>query len=178
MLKKIGLGFLVLIGAVAGYAAVQKPDYVYFREITINASPEQIFPLINTSRAAEKWMPWNEIDPQVRMSYSGPEEGVGARASWDSKGKMGAGSSTISGVTPNRSVQFDLETLKPCAMKQKAELSITPAGAQSLVRWSVSGTNGFVGRLIGVFLNMDKMVGGMFEKGLFKLKILAEGGTV
>ncbi len=41
--------------------------------------------------------------------------------------------------------------------------------------WKVDGQNNFVGRLMCIFMNMDKMVGGMFEKGLAKLKTTVEG---
>ena len=61
-------------------------------------------------------------------------------------------------------------------MKQLAEVSLSPSADGTVVRWSVTGENGFMGKLFGVLMNMDAMVGGEFEKGLGKLKAIAEAG--
>jgi len=60
-------------------------------------------------------------------------------------------------------------------MSQVAEISLTPSNDGTVVRWSVKGKNSFVGRLFCLFMNMEKMVGGQFEKGLMKLKSKVEG---
>jgi hypothetical protein len=36
------------------------------------------------------------------------------------------------------------------------------------------GTSPFIGKLMGVFINMDQMIGQEFETGLSNLKTLAE----
>ena len=171
---KMGLFLLAVLAAFVVYVASKPPEYLIFREVSVQTSPERVFPLINNSREMGRWMPWSETDPQMKMSYSGPEAGVGSKASWESLGKMGVGSSTISESIANRLVKFDLQYLKPFEMRQAAEISIQPLGARSVVRWSVSGHNNFIGRSLCVFMNMDKMVGGSFEKGLAKLKAIAE----
>ncbi len=174
MFIKIVISLLVVIGLLLVYAAMKPSEYMIYREVSINAAPARIFPLINNGRETMRWMPWAEMDPQMKMTYSGPAAGVGSTASWDSTGKMGTGSSTISESIPNQSVKFQLAYLKPFQMNQAAEISIKPSGSQSIVRWSVSGHNQFIGRLMCIFMNMDKMVGGSFEQGLSKLKTLVE----
>jgi hypothetical protein len=174
MFKRLAMAAAALAAAAVVYAAIKPAEYTIYRETAVQAPASKIFPLINNARAAERWMPWSEIDPAVQMTYSGPEEGVGSKASWNSAGKMGVGSSTISESVPGQLVRFDLEYVKPFAMTQKAEITIRPDGAANVVRWSVSGKNAFIGRLMSLFMNMDKMVGGSFEKGLSKLKGLAE----
>ena len=59
-------------------------------------------------------------------------------------------------------------------MKQTAEISLRPSGDHSIVKWSVTGHSQFIGRFMCIFMNMDKMVGGSFEQGLAKLKVIAE----
>lgn len=174
MIKKIGLGLVAVIAVFLGYVAIQPGEYTVSREITINAPVEKIFPYLNNQKLAEKWGPWLEVDPNAKMNYSGPDEGVGARTNWDSSGQLGTGSATIVESVPNQRVGIKLEYTKPMNMTQDSVYLVTSSGTQSVVTWKVQGQNGFMGRVMCVFMNMDKMVGGMFEKGLSNLKTLVE----
>ncbi|MBI3544702.1 MAG: SRPBCC family protein [Deltaproteobacteria bacterium] len=175
MIIRVVASVLVIVGVFLAYAALKSGDYVISRELAIHAPAEKVFPYLNNSKLAGEWMPWAEADPTVKMSYSGPAEGVGSRSSWDSPGQMGTGSATVVESVPNRSVHTKLEYVKPFQMQQDAELSIRPADAGNvIVTWSVKGTNTFMGRVMCSFMNMDKMVGGSFEKGLSNLKTRME----
>ena len=175
MFKKILGLFVLTISLFLGYVALQTSHYEISREITINASPEALFPYINNSKKANTWMPWQEVDPGVVMSFAGPDEGLGSTSSWNSDGQMGTGKAEVVESVPNSLVKTKLTYEKPMAMSQMAEISLIPAPPGTRVRWSVTGENTFVGRLFCFFMNMDKMVGGQFEKGLTKLKSFAEG---
>ena len=175
MIKKILYAVITLIALVCIYAAVAPSEYYVERQQAIAATPEKIFPLVNNSKKMNEWMPWAEADPKMVMTYSGPEEGVDAVSSWNSEGQMGVGSAKIIESIPNEKVVSLLEYKKPFEGIQTAEVSITSsAEGQSLVKWSVKGNNNFVGRVLCLFMNMDKMVGSQFEKGLLKLKELSE----
>jgi hypothetical protein len=63
---------------------------------------------------------------------------------------------------------------KPMAFTQRSEFLIIPKGEMSIMRWTVTGENGFMGRLVSLFMNMDKYVGDEFLKGLNKLKNIIE----
>ncbi len=173
-MKKIGLAVLAVVTVFLAYVALQPADYEISREITINAPAEKIFPYLNNQKLAEQWGPWLETDPDAKMTYSGPDEGVGAKASWDGGKQLGTGSAMIVESVPNQKVGIRLEYVKPMGMTQDAQYLVTSQGAQSVVTWKVQGRNSFLGRMMCVFINMDKMVGGMFEKGLANLKTLAE----
>lgn len=175
MLTKVLVGLGVLIAGLFLYVAFQPSEFTISRELTIKASPEALFPYINSSKKSYEWMPWKEADPNAQMNYSGPEEGVGAKTTWDSKGQMGTGEALVVESTPNQSVKTQLTYTRPMNMSQMAEVSLTPAAEGTVVRWSVSGNNTFLGRLMCVFMNMDKMVGGQFEKGLANLRAQVEG---
>lgn len=174
MKKKFGLAILALVLAFLGYVAAQPADYVISRTTTIQASADKIFPYLNNPALAEQWGPWAEVDPQAKMVHSGPAEGVGAKTSWDSAGQLGTGSATISESVPNQKVGIQLEYTKPMNMTQYSEYLVETAGGQTSVTWRVSGKNTFMGRVMCFFMNMDKHVGGMFEKGLSNLKTIAE----
>lgn len=174
MIRKIALGFVVLVGAFLGYVALQPSDYVISREVTIRAPAEKVFPYLNNAKLAANWSPWSELDPKAKMSFSGPDEGVGSRTSWADGEKLGTGSATIIESVANQSVRIKLEYAKPFEMTQDAAYSIKSSGGETKVVWSVQGKNTFMGRVMCAFGNMDKMVGGIFEKGLLNLKNLVE----
>lgn len=142
--------------------------------MTVRAPAEKIFPFLNNQKLAEKWGPWSEVDPKAHMTYSGPGEGVGAITSWESEGQLGHGSATITESVPNQSVRIQLAYTKPMTMNQLSDYILEPAGEETKVTWRVEGQNNFIGRVMCLFFNMDKQVGGMFEKGLSNLKTLVE----
>lgn len=174
MLIKILIIIAVAIGGFLTYVALKPGACNISREIVIKATPEVLFPFINNSRKMNDWMPWQDSDPGVKMQYSGPDEGVGSKSSWDSPGKMGTGNAIVIESVQNRSVKTQLTYTKPMEMAQLAEVSLTPVDGGTKVKWSVDGHNGFMFRLMGVIMNVEKMVGDEFDKGLSKLKIAAE----
>lgn len=174
MLIKILIIAVLLLGGFLTYVAVKPATSNISREIVIKATPETLFPYINNSKKMNDWMPWQDSDPGVKIEYSGPEEGVGSKSSWNSPGKMGTGNAVIVESTLNKSVKTQLTYTKPMVMAQLAEVSLTPVGGGTKVKWSVDGHNGFMFRLMGIIMNVEKMVGGEFEKGLAKLKNTAE----
>jgi hypothetical protein len=175
MIKYIGVGLLIFLAAFLTFIALKSPDYSISREIRINAPAEQIFPYLNSAKRAAEWGPWMEADPDAKMSYSGPDEGVGSKASWEGGKQLGTGSATITESVPFSKVVTHLEYLEPMNMVQDSEYLIESAVNQSIVTWKVRGQNNFMGRLMCVFMDMDKVVGAMFEKGLANLKKLVEG---
>jgi hypothetical protein len=156
------------------FVSTRPAEMVVARELEIKANPEVLFPYINNSKKSNEWMPWHEDDPHVKMSYSGPDEGVGSMTLWTSKGKMGTGSAEVIESIKNQNVKTRLTYTKPMNMSQLAKVSLQAKSDGTLVRWSVSGKNPVIGRIMCAFVNMDKMIGGNFEKGLINLKNIAE----
>ncbi len=174
MAKKIGLLVVTVISVFLIYVGAKSPDYMISRQVTINAAAEKIFPHLNNQKLAEKWGPWLEIDPQAKMNYSGPDDGVGAKASWETQGQLGTGSATIVESIPNQRVTIRLEYTKPMQMSQISDYLVEAAGDKTVVTWRVTGQNNFLGRMMCVFIDMDKMMGTLFDKGLSKLKTVVE----
>lgn len=175
MFIKILIAVVLLFGGFLGYVAVQPSEMHIARERFIEASPEAIFPFINNSQKANEWMPWAEEDPGVKMTFSGPPEGVGSTSSWDSSGRMGTGKAEVVESLPNQSVKTKLTYSKPMNMSQIADVTLKPTAGGTIVRWEVSGNNTFVGRFFCVFINMEKVVGAQFEKGLSNLRSKVTG---
>ncbi len=175
MIKKIIIAIVVLVAGVLAYAASRPAELAIDRVIVISATPEVIFPHINNSQKANEWMPWQATDAGLKMIYAGPAEGVGSKSSWDSSGQMGAGEALVVESVPSQVVKTQLTYTKPFQMSQLAEISLTPENGGTRVKWAVTGKNGFVFRLMGIFMNCDKLIGDQFEKGLANLKSKVEG---
>jgi hypothetical protein len=108
------------------------------------------------------------------MTYDGPPVGTGAGYTWAGNNKVGEGRMTISESRPNEFIRFQLDFLKPFKATNTAEFTFKPEGNQTFVSWSMTGKNNFMFKAAGLFMNMDKLVGGQFEQGLADLKSLCE----
>ncbi len=177
MIKKILAGLGLILATFMLIAALKPSEYLIKRDVMINAKPDAIFPFLISMKNADKWMPWKEQDPKVQNTYSGPEEGIGSISSWNSPGQMGTGKAEVIGVIPNQSVKTKITYTKPMEMNQDSEFVLTPMGDATKMTWAVTGNQPFFARLMCtlMFMNMDKYVGRMFEKGLNKLKMTVEG---
>lgn len=176
MVKKILLGVVLLLGLVLIYAGVKPGDYFIKREIVLNRKADAIYPYLVSMKKADEWMPWKESDPQVKNTYSGPEEGVGATSSWESTGQMGTGKAEVIDAVLNEKVTTKISYTKPMEMNQISEFVLTPQGDSTKMEWNVKGHNNYLFRLIALVMCMDadKYVGSKFEKGLNNLKALVE----
>ena len=173
MIKKILAAAAIIIVLFLLVVAFLPGDFRIARSTTIAAPPAVIFSRVNDVREFQKWSPWAKVDPQAKMTFTGPAAGTGASFSWESA-KTGEGTMTVTESRPDEFVKFLLEFRKPFTATNTADFTFTPQGDQTLVTWGMSGKNNYLFRLVGVFMNMNKMVGDDFEKGLADLKILSE----
>jgi len=175
MLKKVLIGVAVLIGAFAAFVAMLPSDYRLERSIVISAPAEKIFPYLNDLHKEDAWSPWSKLDPAMKKTFSGPESGVGSVYGWDGNDKVGAGQLTITDVQENARVARKLEFTRPYQSAADTEITLKPQEGGTLVTWSMSGHKGYIDKAFCFFMDMEKMVGPDFEKGLAQLKALVEG---
>jgi uncharacterized protein YndB with AHSA1/START domain len=174
MLKKILLGIVGFIVVVLVVAALQPADFKITRTATIAAPPADVFAQVNELRKWEAWSPWAKLDPAMKVTYDGPPAGTGASYAWAGNSQVGEGRMTITESRSPELVRMKLEFLKPFAAVNDTEFAFKPETNQTVVTWSMSGKNNFVSKVFCLFMNMDKMVGKDFEKGLAQLKAVAE----
>lgn len=139
------------------------------RTAFVPAPPEAIFPLVSNFREWISWSPWEGIDPSMQRSYSGPVEGVGAQYTWKGNGKAGAGTMEIQEAAEPSRILLRLEFTKPMKAVNPTTFTFVPEGHGTQVTWTMTGENKGLGRVFALFVNMDKLVGGDFEKGLAQL---------
>ncbi|MGE3261666.1 MAG: SRPBCC family protein [Bacteriovoracia bacterium] len=179
MLVKILVGLTVLIGLLLGYVALQPKNFAVSREIKIAASPEKVFPHLNDVKKANAWNPFLKADQGAKITYFGPAAGVGAGNSWDGDSQVGKGSATIVESIPGSAVRLRLDYEKPFKGTNTVTYALKSEGKETTVSWSIAGESAFVPRLFCTlfFMNMDKMIGNSFEKGLADLKAIVETET-
>ncbi|HSI89708.1 MAG TPA: hypothetical protein VK927_01265, partial [Adhaeribacter sp.] len=99
ILKKLGLGFLGLATLLIVVSFFLPGKVHVERSLIIKAGAEPVYQQVNTLKNWEKWSPWHEMDPNMQLSYQGPEAGEGAGYSWVSQ-EVGNGSLTIAASQP------------------------------------------------------------------------------
>jgi hypothetical protein len=174
MLKKILIVLGVILVVFVVIVTLQPAEFHVARTATITAPAAVVFAQVNELKKWDAWSPWVKIDPAMKQTYEGPASGKGAISRWAGNNQVGEGSMTITESRPNELIRFNLEFIKPMAGTSTSEFSFKPEGNQTTVTWSMSGRNNFIAKAMCLFMNMDKMVGGQFEKGLAQMKSITE----
>mgnify|MGYP003576590975 CR=1 FL=1 len=174
MIRKILIGIVIAIGVLLVVIAMQPSDYRVSRTTTIAAPAEVVFGHVNNLQKMHAWSPWTKLDPAATYTFEGPAEGNGAAATWSGNSQVGAGRQTIVETRRPELVRLKLEFSRPFEGGATTEFTFVPRGDQTEVTWTMFGEQNFVSKGIGLFMSMDKMVGGNFEKGLADLKVTAE----
>lgn len=174
MIKKIAGGFVILVVALVLLITLQPADFQVERSTQIATAPEVPFALVNDLHQWEQWSPWAKLDPAMEITYGGSDAGVGATYAWSGNSDVGAGKMTITKSTPGEEILIDLEFLKPFEAQNTTVFSFAAEGDATKVTWRMNGTNNFMGKAMGLFMDMDRMIGESFEQGLADLKTLSE----
>jgi Polyketide cyclase / dehydrase and lipid transport len=165
---------LAIVVAVVLILALTKPDvFRVQRAAAMQAPPERIFSLINDFHQWGNWSPWEHRDPAMKRTFSGNESGKGAVYAWDGNKNVGAGRMEIlDAVLPKIVIKLDF--IKPFEGHNTAEFTMLPRGGATDVTWTMYGATPLLGKVMHVFINMDRMIGKDFETGLANLKKAVE----
>lgn len=169
--------FWMILLAIAGlliYAATRPNSFRIERSTVIDAKPDALFNLLSDFRAWRKWSPWEDLDPELKRTYSGSDAGVGAIYAWEGNSKAGSGRMEIAEAKAKERVLVNLDFLKPFKASNKAEFTLAPTAGGTRVNWAMYGPQPFMMRLMGIFMNAEKFLGPQFEQGLANLKREAE----
>jgi hypothetical protein len=169
MIKKLLLGLAAVIVLILIVAAFRPDEFRVKRSAKLPASPMALFAHVNDHHKFAVWNPWMKLDPAVKNTYSGPESGIGAVCSWEGNSNVGAGTATIIESKPGELVRMRMDWLKPMEGTSTVDFTFKPEGDQTLVTWDIYGRNNYVGKLMSLFIDCDKMCGDQFEKGLESL---------
>lgn len=172
-LRGLFFGAVALVGLLLVVGVFLPTSAHVERAIVTSASPATVYEIVSGFGRFNEWSPWFELDPQAEYTYAGPPSGVGARLSWTSeKPDVGSGSQEIVAVEPGRKVTTRLDFVGQG--QATSTMTIEPEGTGSRVTWAfdTSFEGDFLGRYFGLLF--DRWIGADYEKGLARLKALAE----
>lgn len=180
-MKKVLLGIVavlaVLVLGVLALAATRPTHYTIQRSATVAAAPSTVHALVDDMHRFPEWSPWQKLDPAMKVTHGGPPAGVGATYHWVGNKDAGEGRMTITESTPGEAVVMKLEFIKPFASVATTTLAMAPEGEGSKVTWMMEGDWDFMSKIMGLFMNMDTMIGKDFTEGLANLDRLAQATT-
>ena len=173
-LKRLLVGLPLLIAAFLVVVWFQPDDYRLTRSTVIAAPAAAIFGHVNDLRRWDDWSPWAKLDPNAKVTFSGPQAGPGATFRWSGNDKVGEGTMTITESKPNERVATRTDFVKPFAGTSHSDFVFSEQGGQTNVIWTMAGRQSFIGKAICLFMPMEATLGPDFEKGLAQLKQVAE----
>ena len=174
MLKWILGGAAAVVVIFLIVVAMQPSDFRVERSATMRAPAPAAFAQVSDFQNWQAWSPWEKVDPALKRQYEGPKAGTGAVYAWQGNKDVGEGRMTITDSRPGELVRIKLEFIKPFPSSANTEFTFKPEGDQTGVTWSMTGDKNFISKAFCMFMNMDKMVGGDFERGFANLKSVVE----
>ena len=175
MFKKILIGVGVVILVFVIVVATRPADFRVSRSASIAAPQPAVFAQVNDFRRWEAWNPWGKIDPTMKQTYEGAPAGKGAIYNWVGNKQVGEGRMTITESRPHDLILINLEFFKPMPGVCLTEFTFKPEGNEATaVTWTMTGKHNFIAKGMALFMDMDKMIGDQFEKGLAAMKSTVE----
>jgi hypothetical protein len=174
MWEIVAIVVVVLIAAVLIFAATKPDSFGVERTALIGAAPDKVFPLINDFKNWGSWSPYEKKDPAMKRTFSGEASGKGAVYEWDGNAQVGKGRIEIIDTSAPSRVTIKLDMIKPMEGHNVVNFTLEPRGGATQLTWAMRGTYAYIAKLMGLFCDMDKMIGKDFEIGLANLKTLAE----
>jgi hypothetical protein len=166
---------LALVVLVLVTAASRPDSFRVERSRALPGTAEQVLAQLQDFHRWAAWSPWETIDPSMQRSYSGAASGPGAVYAWTGNGKAGAGRMEILEASSSR-VLIRIDFFKPFSAHNTVEFTLAPQAGGTQLSWAMYGPSPFVSKLMGLVMNMDRLIGGDFEKGLANLQAVLEAG--
>jgi len=174
MLKIIAIAVAVILAGILIYAATRPETFRIERSASVKAPPEKIFAQVSDLKAWAAWSPWEKKDPAMKRSYGAVASGKGATYAWNGNKDVGKGRMEIIEAAAPSKIVIKLDFFEPFEAHNTAEFAMSEKDGMTTVTWAMYGPANFISKLMGVFFNMDKMIGADFEAGLVNLKKISE----
>jgi len=172
-LKTLLIILFSVLAVITVLAILGDSTYRVERSTVVAAPPEVVYGYVSRLESMKQWGPWQQMDKDQVQTLEGTDGTVGAVWRWEGD-TVGKGSQTIMSLEPNKAVRCQLHFVEPFESISTATYDLQPVGDSTMVTWGMEGENGFMAKVMSLFMNMDKMIGPDFEKGLANLKALAE----
>ena len=146
------------------------------REVTINKPKQAVFDYLKYLKNHDNFTVWASTDPKMKKEYTGTDGTVGFVSAWQSDHKqVGHGKQTITAIKEGEELDMQIHFLKPWDNIANGYFKTEPAGDnQTKVKWGINNDVKYPMKVMRLFMNMEKMIGRDFDKGLAKLKEVME----
>src|SRR5689334_2697956 len=145
MLKKIGLGFVVVLAVLIGVVATRPAEFKVERHESVLAPAGLPYEQVADFHKWKGWSPWAKLDPNQKETFSGADKGPGAVYEWVGNDQVGQGRMTILSAMPSQLVDIKLEFIKPFASTNQATFTFEGQPGGTKVTWTMAGTFDFFG---------------------------------
>jgi len=171
-LLSVAYVLIALLVIFMGGAYTLPGEAVVERQVAIAAPPEKVFAIVGDLRRFHEFSPWAELDPGLQYNFEGPEIGIGQKMSWSSNNpQVGKGSQTVVDYQPNKrfATTLDFGDMGDAI----AYIELKPVDNDTSVTWGFKSLlHNPLERWMGLLF--DRWIGADYEKGLAKLKAVAE----
>ena len=159
----------LLVGA-GGLATLGLLPFAFSRHVhversaVLDASPSDVLALAASNAGYQRFNPYCDVDPNLKIELFGPDAGVGSGFRFE--GKDGRGTQTVAAVEDDAVTNaIDLGTMGTPTQR----VTVEPVAGGTRVTWSMYADLGRnpIARVFGLF--MDRMMGTIFERGLRNL---------
>ena len=168
MVLKIGLSLLGVLVLFLLYVSTRESHFNYSVTQKINAPVEKVFPYLSDFKLGSEWSPFEKVDPHMKKEY------LGNKMNFEGNKDAGSGSLEFLDIKPNESVLIRLIMTAPIAVDNKVTYHVVPVEGGTQLTWAISGENGYLMKLIGVFIDCEKMMQEQFTAGINNLKAIVE----
>jgi carbon monoxide dehydrogenase subunit G len=172
VIKKFAILLVAALGLTMGAAFFLPRAWRVEQQIVIAAPPAKVHAMLFDLKRWQEWSVWTRaLDPLLRNTYEGPQDGVGARWLWLGP-TMGRGQIVIVASDPERGIELD-QAIESEMVNSHATLSLTREGEGTRVTWIDEGT---LPPVVGGFFRatVEQELASNLERSLQKLKALLE----
>jgi uncharacterized protein YndB with AHSA1/START domain len=174
MVRKTARVIVILVAVLLVFAATRPDTFRVERTALIKATPERIYPYLSDFRKGEAWLPYEKKDPTMKRTHSGAASGKGSVYEFEGNKEVGTGRLEIVEAIPLSRVVIKLDMRKPIEGHDIIEYTLDPRGDSTNFTWTIHGSVPFLGKVLSIFVSMDKMIGKDFEAGIANLKAIVE----
>src|SRR5215831_5697533 len=162
------LGLCALALILLGVAFALPGQVTIARSVVINAPESVVFPYLNDLHRFGDWSPWAARDPELSATFSGPDQGKGAKVQWTSnKPSFVASSTETTESNPNRHIDLAVSFN---GLDGTSFYEVAPSGSGSKVTWGFGYESGTSPLKRWKGLLLDRYVGAEYRDALATLK--------
>ncbi len=175
ILKTIGFILLgiIVVALIAGLILPKKINIE--RTITISAPADSVFSQVSHFHKMNKWSPWSDYDPNMKVSYEGTDGQIGAKSKWEGNKNAGKGYQEIVSLDKNKRIDVNLVFEEPWEAQSDIYYLFNASGNNIKVTWGYNEKTPFPKNLLFALFGMKKALKKDFDKGLSRLKEVCEG---